>query len=121
MNTAAGLVLDTFKELLWDHIVRATLTKIFVKVPLLGWGPIGYVISNLVFKYSDELYSALSFFIEVKLIVLKNKKLQQEYAAASLRLRQVALSSGIESVEFRKARDEDKDALSKFVRFDVAR
>lgn len=115
------LALDTFKELVWDAVVKAVLQKLFVAVPLLGWGPIGYVISHFAVKYSDEIYAAVKMFIVVEAITLRNKSFEQAYNKASVKLHIVAKTDGIDSVSFKEARDADKKALSKFVNFDSVR
>lgn len=120
MSQVAEIALDTFKELAWDIVVRQALAKL-LSLPLLGWWPLSEFITWIVLRYSEELYTLIKKFINTSLIVFRNQKFQDAYAQASIRLKRTALSHGIESLEFRKARDEDKKALSDIVRFDSAR
>jgi|WetSurMetagenome_2_1015567.scaffolds.fasta_scaffold559515_2 hypothetical protein len=114
-------IFDIFKELVWDNLVKATLTEIFVAVPLLGWGPIGFVITSLAVKYSDKLYNGINKVVDVKAIALKDEILKREYDSASIKLKIIANSYGINSSEFEVSRVAHKNYLSQFVRFDRAR
>lgn len=112
---------DLFKELVWHSLVKAALSRLFLAVPFLGWGPFGYVISYFAMKYADELYDAVKLLIEVEVIVFRNKEFEKSYNDASVKLHIIAKDKGIDSPEFRSARDEDKKRLSDLVRFNVAR
>lgn len=110
--------IDIFKELLWDSIIRKGLAALFAKIPLLGWGPIGYVLTFFIMKWSDQIYELVVEFIDVSRIVFKNETLQKEYDKASVRLKLVAKGFGWTSPEFEEARDANREHLSNFVRFD---
>jgi len=115
------VALKIFKELFWDNIVEATLTELFMKVPLLGWGPIGYVITHFVLMYSNILFEGLTLFVDVKSIRILNREFQEAYDFASLKLMMVAAELGPESEHFRKVRDDSKEALKNLVQFGVTR
>lgn len=110
-----------FKSLVWDALIKAALARLFLAVPLLGWGPIGYVITWAVMKYSGELYAAIRQFIRLEEIAFRNEGHQKAYEAAALKLHLIAIQDGVDSESFRKQREIEKYLLSKFVRFDVAR
>ena len=113
--------MNLFKELVWDSIVEAVLGRLFTMVPLLGWGPIGYVISYFAVKYSDLLFEGITLFVDVTLIRIRNKEFQKAYDRASIRLMSLADDFGVDHEEFRKARDEDKRALRYLAQFNIAR
>lgn len=119
MVKVGDAVLDLFKELIWDAAVKMALEKLFAKVAFLAWGPFGAAITWIVEKYGDELYEIIHTYIDLKLIVFRNKELLARYADASVRLK-LAAAGGLDTPEFRKARDEDKIALSNFMRLAVA-
>lgn len=121
MTSVGEVALDTFKELIWDSLVKAALGKLFAAFPLLGWGPIGWAITWIVGHYNEMIYLGLKEFIKLENIALRNEQAERAYGTASVKLKLIARSNGIESVAFRKARDEDKEKLSHFVRFGVAR
>lgn len=121
MSDAVDTAIDLFKTLVWDNLIKAALADLFASVPLLGWGPIGYVITALVIRFSDKLYAGVKLFIEVKEIVFKNESLKNEYGRRSVELKIVAHDYGILSPEFEKAHEKNRNAMADFVRFDVAR
>lgn len=115
------LIVDTFKELVWDLVVREALRKLFSKVAWLGWGPIGAFITHFALKYSDEIYSMIKEFIVIEGIILRNAEFKEAYGKSSVKLKIVAKNKGIDSPEFKEVRETNKKDLSKYVRFDVAR
>lgn len=117
MTSIGEVALDTFKELVWGSLVKAALGKLFAALPLLGWGPIGWAITWIVERYSNELYQLAKEFLKLEAIALRNEAAERAYNTASVKLKLIARSNGIESEEFRKARDEDKKALDNLVRF----
>ena len=62
-----------FKELVWDNIIKGVLANLFKNIPLLGWGPIGMVITHYAFVFADQVFSSVQTFIAVNHIVLRNK------------------------------------------------
>lgn len=121
MTALSDALFDLFKELVWDNLVNAALIELFVAFPALGWGPFGVFIRWLVHKYADKLYVASKTFLDIQRVVFKNEKLQREYDSASAKLKIIAHGNGINSDQFRSAREDAKKRLSEFVRFDIAR
>lgn len=112
---------DLFRDLVWHAIVKAALGRLFLLVPLLGWGPIGYIITYFAMKYADQLYEGVRLLIEVEVIVFRNKEFEKAYDDASVKLHIIAKDKGIDSPEFRSAREENRKRLSDLARFNVAR
>ena len=112
---------DLFKILIWDNLVRAALSRLFLLVPLLGWGPFGIVISHFAFKFADSLYDGTKEYIEITKIAMKNKEMEEAFNKASVKLYIIARDSGVESEAYRSAREEHKKSLSNLVRFGPAR
>lgn len=112
---------DAFKMLVWDTVVQGALASLFAAVPILAWPPIAAFITWIVSQFSGYLYAGIKLFIVVELIVFRNKQLQDQYAASSISLQDVAYSDGIESDRFKKARDDNKKALAPFLKYDRAR
>lgn len=108
-----------FKSLVWDTLVKVALQQLFLAVPLLGWGPIGYVVSWVVVKLTDKLYDVTKTAVDLEVIVLRNEEHRREYAVAAVKLKLIAKSKGVDSPEFKNAREEHQQALSRFVRFAV--
>ena len=110
-----------FKKLVWYNLIEAVLERLFVSMPLLAWGPIGVVVSWIVTSIGEQLFKALQTSIDVTAIKLKNVEAQKEWERTSIRLWFIAEDEGINSEKFKQAREYEKEAFSKFVRFNVAR
>ncbi len=118
MSNVVGIgetAIDTFKELVWDALIKAALQRLFDKFAFLAWGPIGVVVEYFVLKYADELYAALKEYLVLELIAFKNTQLHAKYVTAAINLRTMAHTYGVNSNEFKEARDADKKALANFV------
>lgn len=120
MTKIADAILDTFKELVWDSIVEVALQELF-QIKFLAWGPLKAFITWVALRFSEKLYKALSKMVNLRIIVLQNEEFHREYAKSSIVLSTIANQSGIESQEFKKARNENKDHLQPFVRYAIAR
>jgi hypothetical protein len=107
---------DTFKELVFDAVVKAGIARLFTALPFLGWGPIGIIVSWALTLLADRLYEALSLAIEMEKISIRNEQSRKAYDRALVVLRIVAREKGLESEEFRRSKNEAKEALSRLVR-----
>ena len=106
-----------FKSLVWDNLIKAAIKKVFMAVPFLAMGPLGKITVYLLTKFADKLYDVLHEQIDLQVIVFKNYRLRKEFDRASVKLKIIAKSKGIESNEFKDARELHKKRLSDFVRF----
>lgn len=113
----ADKVLDTFKTLVFDRLVDLAIAQIIGLAPFLAFGPIAFIIRKVVVYITDKLYAGLQETINFQYVLLKNAQLHKAYVDASANIRDIAKAKGIDSPEFRKARDEHKIALAKFVRY----
>ncbi len=109
--------MNPFQELLWSTLINAALKGLFALLPALGWGPVGYIVTWVVGYFSDILFKGLSEVLDLEKIAIKNNELRQAYDRASVTLAILARDKGIDSPEYREARNENKDALSKLVRW----
>jgi hypothetical protein len=107
---------DQFKDLVWDVLVRALITKLLAAVPWLV-GPLGGIAGLIIGLVGDMLYNLITQYIEFSSIAIRNLEHRRAFDAASVKLKILARDKGIDSEEFKKARDEQRKALSAFVRF----
>lgn len=118
MSSTTDVLLDTFKDLAWDVAVKKALDWLFEKYAFLTWGPLGYLITRFVLLFTDTLYSYIKLVIDVNLIPIRNEAFKESFDRASINLFLLAKEKGIDSPEFRSARDEHKKALSNLAVFD---
>lgn len=113
--------MDVFKTLLWDSIVKASIARLFIVIPWLGYGPLGIAVSIIITKFTDVMYHGLKLSIQLDRVVVLNDELRLAYNNSAVLLHVIAKDKGIDSNEFKNARIEHQKALSNFVRFDIAR
>jgi len=108
---------EIFKSLIWDSLVSLALKQLFKAIPFLGWGPIGAIVSWFAFKFANMIFDHVEMFINFQLIAFKNEKLAKEYGAAAVTLKEIGESKGIESEEFKNARQAHKESLARLIKF----
>lgn len=116
-KSVADSVFDSFKSLVWDVVVKAALSKLFAAVPWLGWGPVGAIISGIAGLAGDSLYGMATEFFDLQAIKFKNDAHRRAFDMASVKLAILAREKGVGSPEFKQARDEQKKALSNFIKW----
>lgn len=108
---------EIFKKLVWDTLVTVAIKQLFAAVPWLGWGPVGVIVGWVGGLVADQIYKALDMMVALQLIVIKNKALAKDFAAAALTLKEIGQAKGIDSPEFKEARDEHKKRLAELIHF----
>jgi hypothetical protein len=106
-----------FKDLVWDLGINAAIVGLDSAVPFLAIPVISRVKKILIHGVTDWVFNYIVLFVDVTAIKLVNSAHQATYEAESLRLKVVLHNSGIDSPEFKEARDAAKIALSRFTRF----
>jgi len=108
---------DIFKDLVWRALVKLAISQLFKAIPFLAWGPIGLVVSFFLTKFANYLFDAVKEVIDLQIIVFSNEKLASEYAAAALTLKEIGQALGVDSEEFKNARQKHKESLAKLIQF----
>ena len=116
-NPVLGQIEDLFKDLVWDSLVKSALTALFVAVPGLAVWPLGMIIRWVVNRYAGQLFQLLRLVVDLKVIAFVNYEHKRAFDNAAVKLKIIALDQGIDSDEFKKARENAKASLAKFVTF----
>jgi hypothetical protein len=106
-----------FKEFVWDELVKKAFASLLVKLPFLAWGPISWLVQPLLQMFADKIYDFVHEEVDVAYIPIKNKVLQDGWAKSVLALKLTAQNYGIDSEQFKKEREYEKDKLRKLVNF----
>lgn len=109
---------DAFKDLVWDNLVKAAISELFTAAPYLAWGPVGWVVSFTLTYFAGKLYGAIVLAVSLEATVIKNEALRSAYDKAQVTLKIIAHDKGIDSKEFKDAKEDAKLALSRFVSLD---
>lgn len=105
-----------FKSVVFDTARDLALAAIFVRFPYLNWFPLNAGIKWLIENYSDKLWECFADLINVTYIPLRNAELQRQFTEVALRLKEIALHSGIDSPEYLEARREHQQKFAERVR-----
>lgn len=97
--------------------MKAAMGRLFAAVPILGFGPIGWLVTAVATLFGDKLYEGLRLAVSLELIALRNDAHRKAYVDAALNLRQIAETKGMESPDYKRAREAHREALARFVRF----
>lgn len=116
-NPTLGKIEDIFKTLVWDNITNAALTALFAANPGLAIWPVGPIIRVVVGMFMNNFYGALRLVVDMGAITLVNDLHKAAFDKAALQLKVIAHDKGIDSDEYKKARDDAKAALAKYVSF----
>jgi hypothetical protein len=112
-----GLAEAIFKDLIWDNLIRAGKAALFSAAPWMSVWPLGPMINLLIDMFTDKLYEGLRLAIDLEAIVFVNEAHRRAYDKAAVTLKILAQEKGIDSPEFKNAKEYAKADLSKFVRF----
>jgi hypothetical protein len=98
-----------FKSLVWDNLVAALM----VQVPALKFWPL----SAIALFITDKLYSLIQLGIDVGAISLLDAQAASEFSRQEVELQILATEKGMDSPEFKKAKQDAKTALAQFLQF----
>lgn len=118
VNPILGKIEYVFEILVWDNMVEAGIVSMFAMVPALGIWPIGPIIKYLVRMFSGQLYEKLRLVVDINAISLIDDAHKREFDKAAVKLAIIAKEKGIDSREFKTARERAKVDLAQFVHFD---
>lgn len=87
------------KTLVFDVMVKAAIKRLFTLVPLLGYGPIGWIVSALIFKLTDYVWLVGKEIVDFEIIEFKNKKHQESFDKEFMKLKLLEGSSNEKEIE----------------------
>jgi len=118
----AATIEALFKTLVWDSLVSAltaslmgALSRVAVLSVFFTWGPVAAIISYLVEAITNKLFSLLKLAVDLEMITLQNALHHKAFQDAVVKLKVIAHDHGVDSDEFKKQREIEKQALSAFV------
>lgn len=107
--------LDFFKALVFDPIVEKATLAIIAAVPWLA--PVSALVRLVVRFVANAIYESMKEVINFEVILLRNVLHQKAFADASIELKKMARSKGIDSPEFRSLRNARKQDFAKLIRY----
>jgi len=117
VNPKLDAVEKFFKDTIGAAAVDALLVALFSQAPYLAVWPLKQFISSVIRMIANALFGKLKLMIDFGAIVLINEQHRREYTTAIVSLRAIADTHGIDSKEFKDAREIAKNRLRDLVRF----
>jgi hypothetical protein len=112
----ADKALDLFKDLVFDPLVKLAISRIIALAPWLSFGPISFIVGQVVTYVAGIVYEVMKDFINFEVILLRNAEHQKALIDALTALQKAAREKGTDSPEFRSLRESHKAALAKYAR-----
>lgn len=104
-----------FKDLVWDNIITVALTALTVAVPFLAVWPVRPIMMFIVHQFTDALYDVLKLTFDLTQIAFTNELHKRTFDHEAVKLHVIAKEKGIDSDEFKAAKEDAKNALAVFV------
>lgn len=98
-------------------ISEVGLNALFSWQPWLGVWPLGPIIRGMTELLCSKLFKYIRLVIDLKIIKFTNERNQAAFDRSMVTLKAMARGYGIESEEFKTARENAKATFSDFVRF----
>jgi hypothetical protein len=117
VNPTLELGEGLFKDLVWDAEIEVALTALFSYAPYLGWPPLRQIISAIIKFAANRFWKQVKLAVDIGAVTILDAQRKAAFDKASVVLKIIAIDKGIDSPEFKKAKDEAKIALSKFAHF----
>jgi hypothetical protein len=105
---AIGKAEALFKGLVWSQLIDAAMTQYG-----LNWWPLNTALKIL----TDKIFEGLRLAFDLPTITFLNEAHKAAYANAAVALKIIGQEKGIDSPEYKQAKEKAKDALAQFVRF----
>lgn len=113
------MVEDFLKEIVLKSLIKASLRRLFLAIPILGWGPIGIIVTYFAQKYGELFFEEMKLLITIQKIKITNEAFEQAYSKASLKLRIYYEEYGADSPEYKRIENEAKESLADLIQFDI--
>jgi hypothetical protein len=117
VNPTLEAIEQALKSTVWDTALELALTALFVKAPYLAVWPFRPIIRGLARLFSDKMFDKLKEIVDVRAIIIMNANHRAVYDKAMKTLKQIAITDGIESESFKKAREHARIEFNRYVRF----
>ncbi len=119
-NPMLGKIEDVVERFGMYALSEIGLNALFAAAPWLASWPLGPFIRKLTEYLGEKMFSFLRLMIDLKVIKFVNDKNQAAFDREVVKLKAMARGYGVDSDEFKKARESAKASFAKFVRFNGA-
>lgn len=117
VNPTLEFAQQSFKSLVWDGVIDASLSALFVQAPYLNVWPLRQIITGISRLATDKVFAMLKLTVDLQAIVFLNTHHKAAFDNAFVKLKILARDKGIDSPEFKKAKEDAKIDLARFLHF----
>ncbi len=119
-NPDLGKAEDFFQVLIWDNLINVALVAFFAAAPWARFWPLNALIRNVVLIMSGKLYALMKLTVDLEAIAFVNQQNKQLFDRQSVALKAIARGYGIDSPQYKNAREDAKASFAQFIRFNGA-
>lgn len=116
-NPTLGKIEDAVERFGLYAITQVGLGALFAWQPWLNTWPLGNFIRGMTEFLSEKLFKFIRLVIDLRVIKFVNEKNQAAFDRSMVTLKAMARGYGIDSEEFKRARENAKQNFADFVRF----
>lgn len=110
---------DLFKDLVFDVIAREVIRRLLVMIPLLSFGPIGFLVTELLMKFAKMFYDYQKEVIKFYRFEFINETNQKAFDEQMQNLKKLETDPNATDEDRKKALDEAKKKMAHLVRYSV--
>lgn len=110
---------DLFKDLVFDVIAREVIRRLLVMIPLLSFGPIGFLVTELLMKFAKMFYDYQKEVIKFYRFEFINETNQKAFDEQMQNLKKLEVDPNATDEQKKQALDEAKKKMAYLVRYSV--
>jgi hypothetical protein len=101
---------DIFKAVIWDIALDAELAVLFYYCPFLAVPIVQPIITNVAHMISDGLFKRVRKYCDMAAVPFINAERKAAFTSATVSAKIIGMDKGIESPEYKKAKEEARAA-----------
>lgn len=106
-----------FKSMVWDVLLKRGIDILITSLSISPQGILAVIITKLIIIVANKLYPIIVQMVRIESVVLTDEVHQKSFERAQLKLKIIAKEKGIDSQEFKDAREKEKETLYKLIKF----
>ena len=117
VNKDLTRIQDVFKLVVWDNLRAFAIRSLFAGVPWLKVWPLGPIIKWLAGSISDTVFETIKLNIDLAALKFMDSNTERHFNDSIVKLKLIERDYGVESKEYKEARDDARKIFAAFIRF----
>ena len=106
-----------FKSMVWDVLLKRGIDILITSLSISPQGFLAMLITKVIIIVANKLYPIIVQMVRIESVILTDEVHQKSFERAQLKLKIIAKEKGIDSQEFKDAREKEKESLYKLIKF----